>query len=107
VRALGAKFCVMVGLALKFCVTASAIDTQKMGIKCFVVLDGCRAIEFHQNPTEMAKIIKELTDAGVTVVQKITDLRKFPELFGEPEQEDKSSSSSNAAAGGGSAANTA
>lgn len=98
-RALGIQHVIFMGLALRFCVTFSALQTQEMGIQSYVVLDGCRAIDPHQTPEEMAIIVKELTDAGVIVVQSISGLDQFPVLFvNAEEQEDKSSS---AACGGG------
>ena len=98
-RALRIQYVIFMGLALRFCVTFSALQTQQMGIQSYVVLDGCRAIDPHQTPEEMAAIVKELTDAGVIVVQSISDLDQFPALFiNADEQEDKSSS---AAVGGG------
>lgn len=89
VRAVGATHAIFMGLALGFCVSASAIDTQKMGIQSIVVLDGCRAIDAHQNPETLATQVKELTDAGVIVVQSISDLRAPTDEY----DEDKSSSS--------------
>jgi nicotinamidase/pyrazinamidase len=90
VRAVGATHAIFMGLALGFCVTASAIDTQKMGIQSYVVLDGCRAIDAHQNPETLATQVKELTDAGVIVVQSISDLPAW--MFPQVDAEDKSSS---------------
>ena len=92
-RALGIQHVIFMGLALRFCVTFSALQTQEMGIQSYVVLKGCRAIDPHQTPEEMAAIVKELTDAGVIVVQSISDLDQIPVLWvGANSQEDKSSS---------------
>jgi nicotinamidase/pyrazinamidase len=113
-RTLGIKHVIFMGLALRFCVTFSALQTQEMGIQSYVVLDGCRAIDPHQTPKEMAAIVKELTDAGVIVVQSISDLDQIPALWASAfDVDDKSSSSALAeneitacAAAGGGAATT-
>lgn len=88
------KHIIFMGLALRFCVTFSALQAQEMGFQSYVVLDGCRAIDPHQTPEHMAAIVKELTDAGVIVVQSISDLDQIPALWVSADsQEDKSSSS--------------
>jgi nicotinamidase/pyrazinamidase len=91
VRAVGATHAIFMGLALGFCVTASAIDTQKMGIQSYVVLDGCRAIDAHQDSENLEAQVTELTNAGVIVVQSISDLPAW--MFPQVAAEDKSSTS--------------
>jgi nicotinamidase/pyrazinamidase len=111
-RALKINHIIFMGLALRFCVTFSALQAQEMGFQSYVVLDGCRAIDPHQTPEHMAAIVKELTDAGVIVVQSISDLDHIPALWVSSfDKEDKSSSSAlsaeeMAAAAGGGAATT-
>jgi nicotinamidase/pyrazinamidase len=90
VRAVGATHAIFMGLALGFCVTASAKDTQKMGIQSYVVLDGCRAIDAHQDSENLEAQVTELTNAGVIVVQSISDLPAW--MFPQVAAEDKSSS---------------
>jgi hypothetical protein len=62
-----------------------------MGIQSYVVLDGCRAIDAHQDSENLEAQVTELTNAGVIVVQSISDLPAW--MFPQVAAEDKSSTS--------------
>ncbi len=57
---------VVVGLALDYCVKATAIDAHNHGIATTVILDGTRAVNV--NPDDGDKAIEEMKSLGITVV---------------------------------------
>jgi nicotinamidase/pyrazinamidase len=56
----------VVGLALDYCVKATALDARKAGFDVTVHRDATRAVE--ANPGEAERAVQELRDAGVEVV---------------------------------------
>lgn len=60
---------VVVGLALDYCVKATAIDAAKLGFNTTVVLAGTKAVNL--NPGDDQKAIGELQQAKVTVVEEL------------------------------------
>jgi nicotinamidase/pyrazinamidase len=61
----GVEEVTVVGLALDYCVKATAIDAQKLGFKTDVVLEGTKAINVQ--PGDDRKTIEELKSQGVRV----------------------------------------
>lgn len=60
---------VVVGLALDYCVKATAIDAANLGFKTTVVLAGTKAVNL--NPGDDQKAIGELQQAKVIVVEEL------------------------------------
>lgn len=56
----------VVGLALDYCVKATALDAAKLGFRTTVDLNGTKAVNV--NPGDGQKAINELRDAGVKVI---------------------------------------
>lgn len=54
------------GLALDYCVAATARDAATLGLKTEVVLDGCRAVNI--TPGDDLRALRELASVGVGVV---------------------------------------
>jgi nicotinamidase/pyrazinamidase len=54
------------GLALDYCVAATARDAATLGLKTEVVLDGCRAVNI--TPGDDLRALQELASVGVEVV---------------------------------------
>lgn len=63
----GIKEIDVVGLALDYCVKATAIDGVKLGYKTKVLLQGTKAVNL--NVCDDQRAIKELTENGVLVVE--------------------------------------
>jgi nicotinamidase/pyrazinamidase len=57
----------VVGLALDYCVKATALDAAKWGHKVSVILDATRAVD--ARPESVAKIIRELGEHGIQVIE--------------------------------------
>ncbi len=57
---------VVVGLALDYCVKATAIDAHKLGFKTSVVLAGTKAVNV--NVGDDAKAITEMRDLGIEII---------------------------------------
>ncbi len=55
----------VVGLALDYCVKATALDAKQAGFDVIVHLDATRPVEVHPGDGELA--VRELREAGVTV----------------------------------------
>ncbi|MGB3211811.1 MAG: bifunctional nicotinamidase/pyrazinamidase [Desulforhopalus sp.] len=51
----------IVGLALDYCVKATALDAASLGFKTRVLLQGTRAVD----PSSAAGVVSELTEAGI------------------------------------------
>lgn len=56
----------VVGLALDYCVKATALDANQLGFNTRVILAATKAVNL--NPDDDQKTIKELADAGVNVI---------------------------------------
>jgi nicotinamidase/pyrazinamidase len=54
------------GLALDYCVAATARDAASLGFKTEVILDACRAVNI--SPGDDLRTLRELTGVGVGVV---------------------------------------
>jgi nicotinamidase/pyrazinamidase len=59
----------VVGLAFDYCVKATAIDSASLGFKTGVLLEGTRAVD----PTAVAGVVSELSEAGVVCVASVAD----------------------------------
>jgi nicotinamidase/pyrazinamidase len=57
----------LLGLATDQCIKFSALDAVGLGFKTFVIEDACRGLE--RRPGDVAAALKEMTAAGVTLVQ--------------------------------------
>jgi nicotinamidase/pyrazinamidase len=57
----------VLGLALDYCVKATALDAQRLGFRTHVVEDGCRAVNVAKD--DGAKASAELRSAGITLCQ--------------------------------------
>ncbi len=55
------------GLALDYCVKATALDAVELGYKTELILDATRAVNI--NPGDDLKALRELTASGVAIVQ--------------------------------------
>lgn len=55
----------VVGLALDYCVKATALDARRLGFKTTVIISATKAVNL--NPGDDQKAIKELQDAGVII----------------------------------------
>ncbi len=53
------------GLALDYCVKATALDARRLGFDTTVLIDATRAVELH--PGDGDRVIVELRDAGVEI----------------------------------------
>ena len=62
------------GLALDYCVAATARDAAALGYKTVVVVDGCRAVNI--TPGDDVRTLRELATLGVGI---ITSSQLFPE----------------------------
>lgn len=62
----GVKEVVVVGLALDYCVKATALDAKKLGFDTTVILEATKAVNLSPNDGE--KAIFELKQAGVKVI---------------------------------------
>lgn len=57
----------LAGLATDYCVKFSGLDAMQLGFKAHVIEDACRGVNLH--PDDSAKAIRELREAGVSIVQ--------------------------------------
>lgn len=55
------------GLALDYCVAATARDARFLNIHTTLVVDGCRAVNIH--PGDDLKTLRELQGLGVTIIE--------------------------------------
>lgn len=58
---------VVCGLALDYCVKATALDAAELGFDTSVVIDACRAVNINEG--DDLKALQELTRANVTIVE--------------------------------------
>lgn len=56
----------IVGLATDYCVKYSVLDGSKLGLKIYVVLDGCRGIDL--KPGDIERAIAEMKQAGASII---------------------------------------
>jgi nicotinamidase/pyrazinamidase len=66
-KARGVEAVYVCGLALDYCVKFTALDAAGLGLKTFVVQDGCRAVNLEEGDDE--KALAKMRDAGVEIVQ--------------------------------------
>ena len=69
----GIKDIYLMGLALDYCVKYSALDARHLGLKTYVIVDGCRGIDLE--PGDIDRALKEIKHAGAVLL-------KSPELSG-------------------------
>lgn len=62
----GIKEVVVVGLALDYCVKATALDAKNLGFDTTIILDATKAVNL--SPDDGIKAIEELKNAGVKVI---------------------------------------
>jgi nicotinamidase/pyrazinamidase len=65
-RKRGADTVHLMGLATDYCVKFSALDAVDLGLRTFVLRDGCRGIDLH--PGDVQRAWDEMRAAGVTVI---------------------------------------
>lgn len=65
-RELGETELWVLGLALDYCVKATALDAVRLGFRVHLIVDGCRAVELEAG--DGARAIAEMQAAGVTLV---------------------------------------
>jgi nicotinamidase/pyrazinamidase len=66
---LGVRRVWLAGLALDYCVSASALDARALGFDVRVLLAGTRAVE--NSPEDIARAVENLESAGVHVVREV------------------------------------
>lgn len=62
---MGIHTVVIVGLATDYCVKYSVIDALKLGLRIYVVPEGCRGVNLHQDDAKIA--LSEMSAAGATL----------------------------------------
>lgn len=67
----GIKEIYLVGLTTEYCVKHTALDGAKLGYTVYLILDGCKAINSSPHDEEYA--IQEMLQAGVNVIQELSD----------------------------------
>jgi nicotinamidase/pyrazinamidase len=67
----GIKEIYLMGLALDYCVKYSTLDAMQLGLKTYVIVDGCRGIELE--PGDIARALDEMKHAGA-ILLKSSDL---------------------------------
>lgn len=65
----GVRQVFVLGLALDYCVRATALDAADLGYETHLVEDGTRAVNLQ--PTDGAKAVMEMREAGVRMVRSI------------------------------------
>jgi hypothetical protein len=60
----------LVGLALDYCVKYSTLDARQLGLKTFVIVDGCRGIELE--PGAVGRALNEMKRAGAILLKAMT-----------------------------------
>jgi nicotinamidase/pyrazinamidase len=63
------------GLATDYCVQYTVLDALQLGFKTFVILDACFGI--NKNPNDVAKAIKNMTQAGAITMNSHKLLRSL------------------------------
>lgn len=67
----GIKDIYLMGLALDYCVKYSTLDARHLGLKTYVIVDGCRGIELE--PGDIGRALEEMKYAGA-ILLKSSDL---------------------------------
>jgi nicotinamidase/pyrazinamidase len=57
----------LMGLALDYCVKYSTLDARHLGLKTFVIVDGCRGIELE--PGDIGRALDEMKRAGAILLK--------------------------------------
>ncbi|MGE5212213.1 MAG: bifunctional nicotinamidase/pyrazinamidase [Nitrospirota bacterium] len=63
----GIKEIYLMGLALDYCVKYSALDARQLGLKTYVIVDGCRGVELE--PGDIARALEEMKQAGAMLLK--------------------------------------
>jgi nicotinamidase/pyrazinamidase len=63
----GIKEIYLMGLALDYCVKYSALDARQLGLKTYIIVDGCRGIELE--PGDIARAFDEMKQAGAVLLK--------------------------------------
>jgi len=63
----GIKDIYLMGLALDYCVKYSTLDARHLGLKTYVILDGCRGIDLE--PGDIARALDEMKKAGAVLLK--------------------------------------
>lgn len=66
-REIGVDELFIVGLATDYCVKFTTLDAVKLGLRTYVVEDGCRAVDLE--PGDGARALREMRANGVKVVR--------------------------------------
>ncbi len=63
----------VMGLTTDYCVKATALDALSCGLDCYLITDGCRAVNLEEG--DEAKAIEEMKAAGVQVISSASILQ--------------------------------
>jgi nicotinamidase/pyrazinamidase len=66
-KACGVTEVYVMGLATDYCVKATVLDAVGLGLKTWLVEEGCRGVDLH--PGDVQRAVKEMVRAGVRVVR--------------------------------------
>lgn len=67
-RSRGVEAVYLLGLATDYCVRFSALDAASLGLRTFVVRDGCRGIDL--SPGDVERAWSDMESAGVEIVSE-------------------------------------
>jgi len=59
----------IVGLALDYCVKFTALDARQCGLNTSLIVDGTRGVNI--DASDSVKAVKEMSEAGVNIVQSL------------------------------------
>jgi nicotinamidase/pyrazinamidase len=63
----GIKEVYLMGLALDYCVKYSTLDARRLGLKTYVIVDGCRGIDL--KPGDISRALDEMKRAGAVLLK--------------------------------------
>jgi nicotinamidase/pyrazinamidase len=63
----GIKNVYLMGLALDYCVKYSILDARELGLKTYVIVDGCRGIDL--KPGDVSRALDEMKRAGAILLK--------------------------------------
>jgi nicotinamidase/pyrazinamidase len=63
----GIKNVYLMGLALDYCVKYSTLDARELGLKTYVIVDGCRGIDL--KPGDVSRALDEMKRAGAILLK--------------------------------------
>lgn len=57
----------VLGLATDYCVKYTALDARALGLRTWLIEDGCRGVE--RNPGDVSRALEEMRKAGVEIIR--------------------------------------